>query len=58
MNGFIEEIMLRLSPILVKATTELFDMKERIDHGEEIDQETIDSTINDIVLELIKTLSK
>jgi hypothetical protein len=45
-----------LSPILIKATTALFDMKERIDHGEEVDQETIDSLINDIVLELIKTI--
>jgi hypothetical protein len=47
-----------LSPILVKTTTALFDIKERIDHGEEIDRDTIDSLINDNVLELIKTISK
>lgn len=46
-----------LSPILIKATTELFDIKKRIDHGEEIDKHKIDYSINNIVLELIKTPS-
>jgi hypothetical protein len=46
-----------LSPLLIKATTALYDIKERIDHGEAREQETIDDVINDIVLELLKTLS-
>jgi hypothetical protein len=46
-----------LSPLLIKATTALYDIKERIDHGEAIEKETIDDVINDIVLEFLKTLS-
>jgi hypothetical protein len=46
-----------LSPILIKATTELFDLKERIDKGEEVTKNAIDYSINTIVLELLKTLS-
>jgi hypothetical protein len=47
----------KLSPMLIKATTELYDFKERIDHGEEIEKDTIDNVVNDIVLEFLKTLS-
>jgi hypothetical protein len=43
--------------MLVKATTTLFDMKERIDHGEAIEKDAIDNVVNDIVLEFLKTLS-
>jgi hypothetical protein len=46
-----------LSPMLVKAATELYDFKERIDHGEKIEKDTIDNVINDIILEFLKTLS-
>ncbi len=42
-----------LSQSLITVTSELHDLKERIDRGEKIDKETIMNIVNDSVLELI-----
>jgi hypothetical protein len=42
-----------LSQSLIEATKTLHHLKERIDHGEKVDQDTINTIINDSLLKLI-----
>jgi len=42
-----------LSLIFIQVTKDLHNLKERVDHGELIDKDTINNTISDSILRLI-----